>query len=167
MKPQDVVILLKIILSQDSKWTTVNLAKDLYLSQSEISKSLQRSQMAKLYNAKQKIVYKNALFDFLLKGLRYVFPAKIGRISTGVATSISCKVLREKIITDDNYVWPCIEGNMRGESVQPLYEKVPLAAMKDPLLHEVLALIDAIRIGRVREVELAQVLLRQRIFADE
>ena len=167
MKPQDIVILAKIVLLKGKSWTTVSLAQDLYLSQSEISKSLKRSQLAKLYNSKTKMVFKSALFDFLIKGIRYVFPAEVGRISTGVATSISCEVLRDLIVSDDNYVWPCIDGNIRGESIKPLYEKVPLVALKDSKLHEVLALIDVIRFGRVREVEIAQDLLKQRICEDE
>ena len=167
MKPQDIVILLKIVLSESSCWTTVSLAKDLHLSQSEISKSLKRSQVAQLYSAKTKMVFKNALFEFLISGVRYVFPAEIGRVSTGIATAISYQSMRELIVTDDNYVWPCVDGKIRGESVKPLYDKVPLVALKDPRLHEVLALIDVIRIGRVRERELAQDLLKQRIFGNE
>lgn len=89
-------------------------------------------------DAKTKTVFKSAIFDFLIKGIRYVFPVEIGRISTGVSTSISCEVLRDLIVSDDNYVWPCIDGNMRGESIKPLYEKVQLVALKDSKLHEVL-----------------------------
>jgi hypothetical protein len=44
---------------------------------------------------------------------------------------------------------------MRGYALEPLFETVPLAALEDEKLYELLALVDAIREGRVRERSLA------------
>ena len=44
-----------------------------------------------------------------------------------------------------------------------MYEKLPLAAMEDPLLYELLALFDALRIGQARERELAGQHLEERM----
>jgi hypothetical protein len=52
-------------------------------------------------------------------------------------------------------VWPYAKGSVRGISFLPLHRSVPEAAMKDPKLYEMLALLDAIRDGRAREREIA------------
>ena len=44
---------------------------------------------------------------------------------------------------------------MRGVTFEPLHKSAPAAARKDPALYELLALIDAVRDGRVRERKLA------------
>jgi len=40
--------------------------------------------------------------------------------------------------------------------IAPLYKNVPVAAKNDRLLHEYLALADALRVGRARERALAK-----------
>jgi len=45
----------------------------------------------------------------------------------------------------------------------PLYPSVPEAANKDEKLYELLALADALRVGRAREKELAIVELKKRL----
>ena len=46
--------------------------------------------------------------------------------------------------------------NQRGVTVEPLYKTAPAAALRDPFLYELLALIDALREGRARERKLAE-----------
>ena len=53
-------------------------------------------------------------------------------------------------------VWPFPEGQHRGVTLEPLYRTVPAAALRDPFLYELLALIDALRDGRAHERELAE-----------
>lgn len=62
-------------------------------------------------------------------------------------------------------VWPHPEGEIRGESLEPLYPSVVDAARRDSALHESLALVDALRIGRARERKLAIDLLAKRFRA--
>ena len=50
-------------------------------------------------------------------------------------------------------VWPHPEGEVRGESLEPLYPSAVEAAPKISKLYECLALVDALRIGRARETE--------------
>jgi hypothetical protein len=65
--------------------------------------------------------------------------------------------LKDEIISgeEDAYVWPYAKGNMRGTAVKPLSENAPKAVLKDDRLYDLLALVDAIRIGKVRERNLA------------
>ena len=53
-------------------------------------------------------------------------------------------------------VWPWPNGDTRGVGLEPLYKSVPRAALRDPALYQLLALVDAIRDGRARERNLAE-----------
>ena len=56
-------------------------------------------------------------------------------------------------------VWSHPEGDVWGEGLEPLYPSIVEAARRDPKLHEYLALVDALRVGRARERKLAIELL--------
>ena len=60
-------------------------------------------------------------------------------------------------------VWPSLAGTVRGASVTPLYAAAPATAVNNPALYELLALVDAVRLGRARERTRAKQLLRERI----
>lgn len=163
MKAQDIVILLKLILLKENSWRMTDLAASLGLSQSEISKSLKRLEKAKLYNAKSKSIARNAFYELLIYGVPYFFPTETGKITKGISTAISHNFVQNKIVSDTNYVWPDIEGDLKGETVTPLYPGAIQAAKKDKELHLLLALIDLLRIGRAREITLARNELKKRI----
>jgi hypothetical protein len=60
-------------------------------------------------------------------------------------------------------VWPDPDGKVQGAAVQPLYSSVPHAASRDPALYDLLALVDALRLGRARERALAEKELGKRL----
>ncbi len=60
-------------------------------------------------------------------------------------------------------VWPDPQGTVQGAAVEPLYRSVPGAARRDPGLYDLLALVDALRIGRARERNLAEKEISQRL----
>ena len=163
MSPHDIVILLKIVSYGKEPWFQKPLADALGISQSEISKSLNRSKYAGLLAPNGKTVMKMALLEFLQFGLRYVFPVKPGAVVRGVTTSHSAKPLSDEIQSTEAYVWPYGKGAVRGHSILPLYPSAPEAALKDAKLHELLALVDALRVGRARERELAVRELKKRL----
>ncbi len=155
LKPQDIVLLLKIVSDKNPGWNQKPVAEALGLSQSEVSEAVSRCKYAGLLAADGKTVMKTALFEFLKFGLRYVFPQHPGAVVRGVPTSHSAEPLKEEIQSNEVYVWPYGKGNIRGHSILPLYPSVPEAALKDSKLHEFLALTDALRVGRAREREIA------------
>ena len=65
MRPQDVVILLKIIANKEQEWFQIPLAEELSMSQSEISESISRSKYARLVDSLGKKVNRMALLEFL------------------------------------------------------------------------------------------------------
>lgn len=157
VKPQDIVILLKLAAFGNGKWRHVDLAAALGLSQAEISFALVRCKTAGFLDPAKKKVMKAALLEFLVHGLKYVFPARPGPVCRGIPTAHSAPPLSKTIVSsdDDRYVWPWDDGKVRGQAIEPLYPNAPLAAEKDRKLYELLALVDAVRAGRAREQAIA------------
>ncbi|WP_062124586.1 hypothetical protein [Geofilum rubicundum] len=163
LKPQDVLLLLKIVSEDNVLWNQKPMAEALGMSQSEVSESVGRSKYARLLDPKGKSVYKMALMEFLQYGLRYVFPVKPGPVVRGIPTAHSTSPLKDQIQSKEHYVWPYGKGTIRGHSILPLYPSAPEAALKDGKLHALLALVDAMRVGRAREKELAVDELKKRL----
>ncbi len=156
MRPQDVLVLLKIVCRADGAWRQTDLANDLSLSQSEVSAALRRSALAGLLGEDRRTVHRKSLEELLLHGLKYVFPVRPGAMVRGLPTAHSAEPLCRLVSGQgDVYVWPYDHGNVRGQAIEPLYPTVPEAAAKDECLHRLLALADALRVGRARERKLA------------
>lgn len=166
IKPQDVLLLLKLASSQDAhKLNQIQLSRQLHMSQSEISAGLKRAAEARLLIPSSQRVMKLNFTDFLIHGLPFVFPAKPGPIDRGIPTSHSAPPLNKKIISGDNdkYVWPDVDGKVMGQTILPLYFSAPAAAKEDPKLYELLAMVDALRVGRAREVTMAREEIKKRL----
>jgi predicted transcriptional regulator len=156
MRPQDVAVLLKIVSKQNQPWQNKDLANELFISPSEISESLNRSSMGGLIEGgKKKKVYKKSLIEFIEHGLHYVFPAIPNSMVNGLYTAHSHPFMQQHFSSELNYVWPDVRGLVRGLSIEPLYKEQVKAAQKDSELYLMLALIDVIRVGRVREFDVA------------
>ena len=165
MRPHDIVVLLKIVTMGDGNWYGKDLAQQLFISNSEISESLNRSAIAGLLSQDKKKVMKKSLIEFLEYGLPYVFPTQPGAITRGVATAHAAPPLNSLISSSEGYVWPSATGSAKGQALEPLHQKVPEACKADQKLWELLALADALRIGRVRERKLAVEELSKRVLS--
>lgn len=165
LRPQDVLILLKLISIGDQQLRQIDLAMDLGVSQSEIVHSLARLRNSGLIDDSKRKPFRLAALEFLIHAVKYIFPVEIGSFSRGIPTAHSAKPLSKEIVSSegDQYVWPSEDGEVRGLSVKPIYETVPMAVKRDPKLYELLALMDAVRLGRAREKNLAEHELRKRI----
>jgi len=165
LKPQDIVVVLKVHNFRDLEWTYSQLANSLHMSPSEVHAALKRCEASGLYDRSSRKVKKHCLLEFLIHGLKYVFPEKPGALSRGIPTGHSAEPLRNLLNVDstDVYVWSDSNGTVRGQSITPLYRSVPAAVKDDPKLHELLSLVDALRVGRVREQNLASRELEQRL----
>ena len=108
-------------------------------------------------------VTRSALLEFLGAGVSYAFPAEAGPEARGVPTSHAAGVLGNGFSTADPLVWPSVDGGVRGASVNPLYASAAATATQNPALYELLALVDAIRLGRTRERTRAKHVLRERL----
>jgi predicted transcriptional regulator len=156
MRPQDIVVLLKIISLQNQEWRNIDIANALKISASEVSEALNRSKIAKLLDSKKKSVNPNSFKEFLIYGLKYVFPIEPGAIVRGMPTAHSAPPISEKISQGEElYVWPYAKGIKRGQAIEPLYKTVPEVVQKDKSLYELLSLTDTLRVGRAREIKIA------------
>jgi hypothetical protein len=158
MKPQDIIVLLKIFLKEPGEWTLARLAHELFISKSEVSQAIKRLKTSGLardsISRKCAVPNTGAMEEFLLYGLKYTFPATSGKETRGMPTSHSAPPLSNLIAENDGdvYVWPYEFGNARGKSVPPLYKSVPKAAEVDGDFYELLTILDGIRTGRAREI---------------
>ena len=164
MRPQDIVMLLKIICYGSRNWYNKDLANDLSLSTAEISNSLQRCALSGLIDTDKKKVRVQSLLEFLVYGIQFVFPQRPGNISRGIPTAHSHPFMKSLISSEQPYVWPDAESDEKGLSVQPLYSGVVSAVKKDEKLYLMLALVDVLRMGKTREKETAITKLKEVLF---
>lgn len=175
LRPQDVVVVLKLLTHGPSPWTYAKLAEELYLSPSQVFRSIDRAEVAHLlgnfvgpleppppppgWAKEHPISWPNRanIKEFLIHGVKYAFPVKRGGLIRGIPTAHAAHPLSEQLFQsfDPPPVWPHAEGLVRGTEFSPLYKNVPDAARRDAKLYELLALVDAIRDGRAREREIA------------
>ena len=167
LKPQDVVVAIRYSLNRHINIAFSKLALDLKLSISEVHGAFKRAQLSGLINSENEYPSANriALKEFLIHGLKFSFPAYTGGMTRGVLTGLSGSSIRSHFSETESlpFVWPDADGADRGVSLLPLYPTLPSAAKRDPELHEILSLIDIIRIGAAREREIAESELRKRI----
>jgi hypothetical protein len=167
LKPQDVYVVLKIVAQGSHRAPYSRLAQELVMSPSEVHACVKRAQASNLMHESALHSRPNlaALEEFLIHGLKYVFPAQRGEPTRGVPTAYGAEPLRSVISAGSEAVpvWPCQDGKQRGVAFAPLYKTAPIAALRDPLFYQYLALADAMRDGRVRERKIAETELHRRL----
>lgn len=164
LKPQDLMVLLKVAAHPPQRWTYAALGDALAMSASETHASVKRAVASGLAVAPARGEWspvKPSLLEFILHGLRYVWPATPGPIKRGVPTAFGIEPLASQLTVapGEAPVWAHPMGTIKGPAISPLYRTAPQAALNDPGLHRLLALVDALRIGRVRERKLAALLI--------
>ena len=165
LKPQDVVILLKV-LCWEGVWTYEQLALSLKTSASVVHDSLKRCEVSHLYNRQHRQVMREALLEFLVHGVKYVFPATVGNLKRGIPTAHSAELLKDLLMVSESipYVWAFARGKVKGQEIKPLYKQLPESIGDDRRFYEILCLVDVLRIGKVREQELAIAALKERLY---
>ncbi|MGH9497405.1 MAG: hypothetical protein ACRD3B_20575 [Candidatus Sulfotelmatobacter sp.] len=148
------------------------MGKDLFMSPSQVFRSVERAEAARLLiapsvpslpDASRELALtwmwpnRGNLKEFLIHGVKYCFPVQRGGPTRGIPTAEAAPPLNQMLTQDFPLppVWPDPAGMFRGISFSPLHKIAPQAAMRDHNLYEFLALLDAIREGRAREREIA------------
>lgn len=166
LKAQDILLLAKLVVLQRHPLPLkqMTLAQDLVISSSEIGKAMKRLIQANLITSNAKPVNRN-VSDFLIHGFKFFFPAQVGGLTRGIATAYAAPPLSKQVkySIEDIYVWPDANGDLRGQSLTPIYPSAGKACQKDSELYEFMALLDTLRVGRARETQLAKDELRKRI----
>lgn len=183
IKSQDLGLLLKLVsLRQQeatgaggdtSAYTVRNLELETGIGKSQVSNSLRRCFDVGLAKKDRSSgvprVNTKSLFEFIVYGAKYVFPAKPGQLVRGISTAFAAPVLENRLFSAGEFfpVWPDARGKNKGLEVVPLFKTVGYAVQRDPELYSLLALVDAVRIGSPREANLAKDLLKKHMEVSE
>jgi hypothetical protein len=191
LKPQDLLVALKLVAWGNQRWTYARLAQELGLSTSEAHAAVKRGLQAGLlvdatllapplaaargaqeataiYRVRGRSrralagvdsnadnparVHSRNLAEFAVHGAKYAFAPDRLPVTVGVPTSHSAPAFAGVFAPgSDDWVWPHPNGTARGQGLAPLHPSAPFAAMQDAKLYEMLALFDALRVGRARE----------------
>jgi hypothetical protein len=165
LKGEDIVLLLKLTHSEQD-WTVRTLEHATTIPRSSVQRSLKRLSEAGLFDRRRRTANVSQAEEFLIHGVKYVFPGTIHGESRGFATAWGAEPLSSKLaVSADDVppVWPSAAGDTRGPALNPLHACVVEAAARDPLLREQLTLLDAIRIGNSRIRGVAADLLSKRL----
>jgi hypothetical protein len=165
LKPQDILIVLKLVVIGEHQWSYSSLAYELVMSPSEVHAGVKRATECHLMDPCGRRPLLRAVEEFLICGVKYVFPPRLGGPTRGIPTAYAAPPLVHKIVQPNEPppVWAYTDGHVRGFEFEPLYKSAPRAALNDQRLYELLALLDAIRGGRARERGLAEEELRRRL----
>lgn len=170
LKPQDCIILIKLLANPGVDWSQRQLSKVLCISLAEINAGIKRlSEAGLLRKDKDDKLFPNinAAEEFLISGIKFIFPAKLGEYTRGIATAVAAPLFHNKIAlgNDPIPVWPDAVGEKRGVALVPLHPSIPRALRENPdqSFYDLLVLIDVIRLGRPRERNLAVILLKEKL----
>ncbi|SNR79336.1 hypothetical protein [Hymenobacter mucosus] len=149
MRPQDIIVLVKLLTLDSGAWQGKHLAAALCISPAEISDALRRCQYARLLQADGRTVQRQTVMRFLEHGLPYVFPVHLTGFVQGTPTAWSALpgLMPQHGTTLPTCVWEDPAGTTWGLSVSPLYPTLPAAAHQDAAWHQILALLDVLRLG--------------------
>ena len=178
MKSQDILILLKLVCLEKPEYNRPVSADDysvrgleaaLGVSKTEVNASINRSLDVGLAsrdrNSGLPRVNRKALLEFVVHGVKYVFPARPEALARGIPTGFAAPPLKSELMSAAEYdfVWPDPKGKVMGQSIKPLFKSVSQVAKQDECLYMLLALVDAIRLGNPREANLAAKLFEEEL----
>lgn len=170
MKNQDIVVLSVLMKDGADRLSYQAIGKAAKISISEAHASVRRLRECDLINS-EKNIKKHNVEEFLIHGLRYMFPMKLtGEQVYGMPTSYAAPISASAFaVSGEVPVWSTPNGQVFGRSCEPIYPTAPEAAAEDPDLYDKLAIIDMLRGGRLRERKFAEQKLKEfmrRISAD-
>jgi hypothetical protein len=139
---RDLTVVLAAAAKGRAPWRAAELARESGIAALEVSLGLERARRVGLLDEEKRRVLKQPLLEFLVHGLRYVFPAELGAAGRGFATAQLM----------GRYVWPSPDGETHGRGLTPLD---PAALRSAGRARELLTLVDVLRIGHVWERTIA------------
>src|SRR5579863_1644027 len=120
LKPQDVVLALKMLASDLNPWSYAKLGKELAMSASHVFESVARAEAAHLIPFFPSSPMRKGLFpeinrgnlkEFLIHGVKYAFPVVRGGPTRGIPTAEAAPPLKQYF--PDSFplppVWPCAD----------------------------------------------------------
>lgn len=171
LRPFDIAVALRLVLVPEDRYEP--LANALATSTSAVHRSVARLQLAGICGPGSRTVRIDALMEFLEHGVRFAFPAVHGPERSGHPTAFAHPELAAAVgggatgggAEPRNFVWAAEGGEVRGESLAPLFSGLTKVATKDPRMHLLLAGVDALRVGTPAQRQAVAERLRQTLQA--
>jgi hypothetical protein len=171
LQPVDLVVALKLCCHADGlPVSRAESAVSLGISRRRFDDALARLVASRLASAESLRPRAHSLMEFLCAGVPYWLPAEVGAIARGMPAATSGPGLEGlgpiQLAEVGEWVWPGAPAPFDrhvGKALQPIDPIVPTAAARDQRLYELLSLLDALRIGRVRERDAARAGLSRRL----
>jgi hypothetical protein len=160
MKNQDILILLSILTWKGPKRTYQRLSQAIDVNTTPILHAVRRLEASGLYSDHFQKVNIPKTIEFIVHGLKYVFPnTQIDENAPdqkGFLTGISHPIFNNEINSKRKFIWPSEKGSHWGIPIQPIHPSIPDKCLQNVELLELFALIEVLRIGRIREIEIAE-----------
>jgi hypothetical protein len=154
------------LLAHEGDWTYRSLAEDLNVPHAVVQRAISRAEEANLYSPHRRDVHRAHFEEFAVHALRFVAPARLGPLTSGVPAAWAAEPMAKAIVSSGDEpppVWPHAEGGVRGQAVEPLHGAAPAAAAEWSELAEILASLDSLRVGDVRVRSVAEGFLVDRL----
>lgn len=170
LKPFDIVLLVALVgLEKPARATFAEITRELDSNQPAIHRATSRLTAAGLLQRHRHgplgphdySVNHRAMFEVLTYAVRYFMPVQLGAPARGLATAHAGPDLKDAIRAAGPSVWPYLDGVDVGPSIEPLDPCVPHVATRHVSFYRLMSLVEACRVGRVRERKLAEDFLRR------
>lgn len=157
LKPLDVVAALWVASRRGASWQRIDVASVLDVSPSMVTYAMGRLQAAGVVRDSGRV--SPAALREMLPAIRWFLPAGPSHLlGWGMPTAHAAPGL-DLGIKGQAYVWEVAARGgpvsssewVEGQVVAPVHPCVPGAAARDPALYRILAAVDAVRVGGVRE----------------
>lgn len=158
LRPGDIAVALALAKAPQAALSA--LASTTGRSVGEVHNAIRRLNAGRILKPGQREVVREPFLRFLQWGMPVAFPARIGGITRGIVTArvIAPNDVGAGKAGDGDlveFVWPDVDGTVRGQALTPLYPAAPAAARRDVGFWTLLALVDLLRVGGAREQVLA------------
>ena len=165
LRSQDIVIAVKILQMPHSKWSFESLGETIGIGHNQAHLAFKRLIACNLISHEFRRPIKNNLVEFLVHGVRYVFPPQWVENTCGIPTAASAPIFEGKLVSNEVIVWPA-KGYKRlakGRGLMPIHDSAMSASKSDPKCYDILAAIEAVRSGGAREREVASSVVKDLI----
>jgi hypothetical protein len=161
LRPSDIVVALQLTIYSSAQFK--ELAESTGISAGECHNAVRRLRLSQLVQAGERAPSRDALHQFLVHGVSFAFPAMVGPGTIGISTAHSSPAFRGIVESPDHFVWPNADGEVRGQSLVPLFPGAPALPGRNQRLYELLTIVDALRVGTTRVRKIAAELLAGRL----
>lgn len=165
LRPFDIAVSLRLVLVPGERYEP--LANALATSTSAVHRSVARLQHGGFCANGSRVVSKDSLQEFLVHGLRYAFPPVHGGERSGIPTAGAHPAIAAAMgdLAGPRLVWPLDGEPTRAQSLTPLFTGMTRVVQRDARLHELLAIVDLLRVVAPDDRGAASNLLSQRLAA--